>query len=423
MKNSAMINPGSKLILSVLYLGWIVSYIDRTVVSLALSKIGDDMSLSAGMLGIVLSAFFMGYAFMQIPGGWLADKYGSRRVIIVAVICWSIFTAFTGLAWSLASLLLVRFLFGVGEGGYPAASTKAISDYFPAAQRTKAQTTMMSSNALGAVMAPIICTPLLVAAGWRHTFLIVSCLGLVVVACFVLATRRAKTISSDLDSKPSKGNYKELLSNSLVWKVVLIFFFSNIAGWGLSSWMPTYLINELGIDLKSAGYLVAIPGIISVMGMLISGRIMDRIGTKVKYVVVCCTFVFAIFLYLVSVSSTITEVIVYQSIATFCASFTSSFIFTLPHRYMKEKVVGTAFGMINFGGQAAGILSPMIMGFLISASGGSYTSAFMFLTVSCVLAALTTLTLPSKKQMAAIASSKLNDEVSNSNTPPLHVSH
>src|SRR5213079_2622883 len=106
-------------------------------------KIVKNLSLDASQLGIILSSFFFGYAFMQIPGGWLADRFGSRKVIVVAVLMWSVFTGLTGLAWSLTSLLLIRLLFGLGEGSFPAGSTKAISDYFPKERRTKAQSTMM----------------------------------------------------------------------------------------------------------------------------------------------------------------------------------------------------------------------------------------------------------------------------------------
>ena len=127
----------------------------------------------------------MGYAIMQIPGGWLADRFGSRKVIVAAVVAWSIFTAMSGLAWSLTSLILIRFLFGIGEGGY-AAGLKAIADYFPKDKRTKAQSTMMSSNAFGAAIAPIICAPLLVAFGWRNVFLFVGVLGIFFIVWFLL---------------------------------------------------------------------------------------------------------------------------------------------------------------------------------------------------------------------------------------------
>jgi MFS family permease len=388
----------SKMILLVLYFGWIVSYIDRTVVSLSIVQIGKDFSLDASKLGIVLSAFFMGYALMQIPGGWLADRFGSRKVIVIAILFWSVFTALTGLAWSLTSLLLIRFLFGIGEGGYPSASTKAISDYFPAEKRTKAQSTMMSSNSLGAALAPIICAPLLAWLGWRHVFWVVSLLGIIVVVWFLLSTRQAGVYSnSDKAHKPNREEYKQLLRNSYLWKVLLVFFFINITGWGLSSWMPSYLMQVLGINLKSIGIISAIPALFAAAGMIISGRIINKIGSNAKYGVITGIFIMGVSLYLMTLSSSIVQVIIYQCIAFTSSSFVMSFIFTLPHRVMEQKVVGTAFGILNFGGQAAGIFSPMIMGTLIASSGGSYKSAFLFLTVCCLIAAVIACLLPSAK--------------------------
>ncbi|MBT2696511.1 MFS transporter [Bacillus sp. ISL-40] len=391
-------NSKSKLILLILYFGWIISYIDRTVISLAIVQIGEDLSLDASKLGIVLSAFFLGYALMQIPGGWLADRFGSRKVIVIAVLAWSVFTALSGLAWSLTSLILIRFLFGIGEGGYPAASTKAISDYFPADKRTKAQSTMMSSNAFGAALAPIMCAPLLVAFGWRNVFLLIGLLGIIFVIWFLISTRQAGNYSnSDIANKPSRKEYAELLRNSYLWRVLLIFFFINITSWGLISWMPSYLMQGLGIDLKSVGLISAIPSLFMTIGMIISGRIINKVGSNAKYGVITGIIIMGASLYLMSSSSSVFQVIMYQCIAFTFMSFIMSFIFTLPHRVMEQKVVGTAFGIINLGGQAAGIFSPMIMGALIASSGGSYKSAFLFLTICCLVAAVLTCFLPSAK--------------------------
>jgi MFS family permease len=396
--NESANNSNSKMILLVLYFGWIISYIDRTVISLAIVQIGEDLTLDASKLGIVLSAFFMGYALMQIPGGWLADRFGSRKVIVAAVVAWSIFTAMSGLAWSLTSLLLIRFLFGIGEGGYPAASTKAISDYFPADKRTKAQSTMMSSNAFGAALAPILCAPLLVAFGWRNVFFMVGLLGVVFVVWFLLSTRQAGNYSNSGGAvKPSRKEYTQLLRNSYLWKVLLIFFFVNVTNWGLMSWMPSYLMQGLGIDLKSVGLFSAIPTLFLTIGMIISGRIINKVGSKAKYGVITGIIITGASLYLMSLSSSVFQVIMYQSIAFTFMSFVMSFVFTVPHRVMEQKVVGTAFGIINFGGQAAGIFSPMIMGALI-ASTGSYQAAFIFLAVCCLVAAVVACFLPIAKK-------------------------
>jgi MFS family permease len=396
--NESVNNSRSKMILLVLYFGWIISYIDRTVISLAIVQIGEDLTLDASKVGIVLSSFFMGYAIMQIPGGWLADRFGSRKVIVAAVVAWSIFTAMSGLAWSLTSLLLIRFLFGIGEGGFPAASTKAISDYFPADKRTKAQSTMMSSNAFGAAIAPILCAPLLVAFGWRNVFLLVGLLGIVFIVWFLLVTKKAGSYSnSEASVKPSRKEYTQLLSNSYLWKVLLIFFFVNITNWGLMSWMPSYLMQGLGIDLKSVGLFSAVPTLFMTVGMIVSGRIINKVGSKAKYGVIIGILITGASLYLMSLSSGVFQVIMYQCIAFTFISFIMSFVFTAPHRVMEQKVVGTAFGIINLGGQTAGIFSPMIMGALI-ASTGSYQAAFVFLSICCLVAAVIACFLPAAKK-------------------------
>ena len=287
----------STFILCVLYFGWVVSYVDRTAITLALSSLGADLDLNPTQLGLVLSAFFLGYAAMQIPGGWLSDRFGTVRILIIAVIFWSIFTAASGLAWSLTSLIIIRFLFGIGEGGYPAASTKAIATYFEKSQRTKAQATMMSSNMIGAALAPIICAPLLLLFGWRTVFFIISVLGIFFVIGLFIATRNAKTFSIE-DQNAPKGSFKELFKNPYLVKVLCIFFFVNIASWGLSSWMPTFLMEVHNIDMKSIGLIAAIPAVCSGIGMIVSGRIITKLGDRSKYGVVLGTAVLAICLFL-----------------------------------------------------------------------------------------------------------------------------
>lgn len=401
--------PNGNMILLVLYFTWIVSYIDRTAINLSIVQMGADLSLDASKLGIILSAFFFGYALMQIPGGWLADRFGSRKVIVVAVLMWSLFTGLTGLAWSLTSLFLVRFLFGLGEGAYPAGSTKAISDYFPKERRTKAQSTMMSSNGFGAAIAPILVAPLLVWLGWRDVFFAISILGIIAIIWFLYLTKtKGEFANSEKAQRPTKEEYKALYRNSYLWKVLLIFFFVNIANWGLMSWMPTYLMQVLGIDLKSVGIVTAIPAIFMTVGMIISGRIINKFGSYAKSGVIAGILILGACLYLIAQSSSVVQVITLQSIAYTFLSFVMSFIFTLPHRVLDAKVVGTAFGIINFGGQAAGIFSPMIMGALITATGGNYTSSFLFLAICSLIAAGIATLMPSAKKQ--LATEKLAEE-------------
>lgn len=153
-----------------LYIAYCISYIDRAAISLALAQIGKDFNLQAADLGIVISAFFLGYAAMQVPGGWLSDRFGSKYVVIVTIVMWSLFTAFTSLAWSLTSLIAIRFIFGIAEGGFPPASIRAIAEVFKKDSRPKMSSLLLSSNYAGSMLAPLIMAPLILWLGWRHAF-------------------------------------------------------------------------------------------------------------------------------------------------------------------------------------------------------------------------------------------------------------
>ena len=230
----------------------------------------------------------------------------------------------------------------------------------------------------------------------RSVFFIISALGIIFVLALLYFTRNAKTYM-EVNGEQQKGSFKAVLSNPYLLKVLTIFFFINIASWGLSSWMPTYLMQVHNIDMKSIGLVAAIPALCSAVGMVVSGRIITKLGEKSKYGVILGAAVLAVSLFLMASASSIILIILYQCIAFTFVAFVISFIFTTPHRVVEESNVATAFGVVNFGGQAAGIVSPSIMGYLINASGGSFNTSFIFLAIVCAIAACIAITLPLKK--------------------------
>jgi MFS family permease len=133
-------------VFALLYIGFCISYIDRVAISLSLVHIGKEFHLSPAALGVVLSVFYLSYAAMQIPGGWIADRWGSKWVVVTSIAFWSLFTLLTGLAWSLASLIAIRLLFGLCECGYTSASIKGIAEIYPRLERPKKSAMLVSSN-------------------------------------------------------------------------------------------------------------------------------------------------------------------------------------------------------------------------------------------------------------------------------------
>lgn len=164
--------------LALIFIAYIICFIDRSAMNIALAYVGKDFGLSPAALGGVASAFFFSYSLMQVPGGWLVDRFGSKKMIVFSLAMWSLFTVLTGFAWSVASLLVIRVLFGIGEGGYPTASLKQIAEEFPADAKSQATTVAISSNYVGSALAPVIIAPIIATLGWRNAFHIMGLVGL-----------------------------------------------------------------------------------------------------------------------------------------------------------------------------------------------------------------------------------------------------
>lgn len=378
------------IILSLLFLGWCLSYLDRMAMNVSIVEIAKEFNLSPSALGVVLSSFFAGYALMQVPGGWLADKYGSRKVVTVSIIFWSIFTVLTGFAGSLISMILIRFLFGIGEGGYPAASSKAIAETFPKKERSGAQTIMMSSNSLGGVIAPLIATPLLVWIGWRNVFFVIGVLG-VIMAWLLWRYLKLENmqVESDEKEKAEKIPFKKLMKNPTLWKLAIMWFGMSTLIWGLISWMPLYLTEVRGLNLLTMGMLTSVPALTGAIGTIIGGRLYQKyFNGREKYYAAAFSFLAIVFLYLLFNAPSVTLVITYQALCTTFHGLVFAIIMAMPHQVFSKNVIGSSIGFINLGGMIGALLAPTIMGLLIERFNGSYTAAFVYIIVCAFLTIL-----------------------------------
>jgi MFS family permease len=137
-----------------LYVAFLISYVEPFCDLARARTDRQGFQLAGADLGIIISAFFLGYAVMQVPGGWLADRFGSQYVIVVAIAMWSVFTVMTSFAWSLASLIMIRFVFGLTEAAFPAASFKGLAQLFAGPERPKPAALLTSSNYAGSMAAP-----------------------------------------------------------------------------------------------------------------------------------------------------------------------------------------------------------------------------------------------------------------------------
>ncbi|MGB8461766.1 MAG: MFS transporter, partial [Priestia megaterium] len=214
------------VILFLLFLGWSLGNLDRFIINYAILDISKDLHLNASSTGIILSSFFAGYALMQIPGGWLADRFGFKKVITIAVLLWSLFTVFTGMAWSFASIIIIRFLFGLGEGSYFPSASKGIAGWFPQQERSRAMSFLLSSGTIMGVVTPILATQLMQTISWRSIFYIIGAIGLVITVLFVFLLKekqqREKTETSAIPAK--QMTLKEIIKTPMIWNLFIAYF-------------------------------------------------------------------------------------------------------------------------------------------------------------------------------------------------------
>jgi MFS transporter, ACS family, glucarate transporter len=390
------------VIIILLFLGWSIGNFDRFFMNYAILGISKDLQLSASQTGIVLSSFFAGYALMQIPGGWLADRFGFRKIITIAVFAWSVFTIMSGMAWSFMSLILIRFLFGLGEGSFFPSASKGIASWFPQNERSRAMSIMLTSGTVMGVIAPIIGTQSMQSVGWRMIFYIAGAIGIIFVLLYVffLKERKGSTVGITENPAKSKAPLREVLKTPIIWNLFIAYFAIYAVQWGLMAWMPTYLVEARNLDLTSVGYISAIPAFAGIIAMLGSGYILDKLPEgKDKVIAAIFAVLTAVFLYLMAFAPNIAMFAVYQSVVTVFMSFNIILIISAPLKMLSEEVVGTANGFINTGAQFAGVLTPMLIGFLVDAFDGSYTVAFIMLIMFALLCAVSLFLIGSKKEV------------------------
>lgn len=389
-----------------LFLGWALGNLDRYVINYAIVFIGKDLMLTNTETGLVLSAFFLGYAIMQIPGGILADKYGAKRVIVLAIFALSFFTGLTAVAWSLVSLIIIRFLFGVFEAGFQPSAANIIAHVFPKNERGKAIAVMMSSGAVVVMLVPIISASLLVTIGWRGLFIICALLGLIVAYLYWKYIKMPNVFDEDpkeiaknkLSLEKKESSLKQVLKAPMMWTVLIAFFGLYAVNWGMWSWLPTYLTNVRNLDIVTIGWLQMIPGTTMFIGMLVNGVVIDKLTlTNNKYVGAGFAILMGVSVFLMFQSESIALFITFQAIITVCLTYLILLLPTMILNVVPTNISGTAVGVGNTSAQLAGFATPTMIGFIVDTFNGSYNAAAWLLAGFAVICAIALLSTKTKR--------------------------
>lgn len=381
----------------VLLVSYLVAWLDRMAINMAVPFMAKDLSVGADKIGWILSAFFAGYAICQIPGGLLADKLGPRKVILIALAWWTVFTCLTGMVTGLTVLLITRFLFGIGEGLFPASVWKVIGQWFTRKNRATANALILSSIAIGPAVTPLLLAPVLKTYGWRTAFYLLGAIG---VVAFLLAYRfihdslrkypgasRDEIVKYEADAaldaaqkdsgESEAGSFRDLLKSRDVWALFFTALAGNITMYGWLNWLPSYLMKVKGLDLKGMALAASLPFAFGAVGLMASGWVSDRwFRGRRKVLVLGCQVLGGLALFGFTQVANAGGFMVMQCIAGLLLFMAVGAIWAMPMVLLPPKLMGSGSGFINMGGQIGGFLTNIIIGYVITWSGGSYAAGF-----------------------------------------------
>lgn len=374
----------------------IVTYIDRVAMSVAMPFIARDLQLSTEQRGLIMSFFGWGYALFEIPGGYLGDWLGPRRVLMRIVIWWSTFTAATSLAINGGMLLVTQFLFGAGEAGCFPNLTKAYTIWLPRRERIRAQGITWLSARWGGAFTPLLLVNIIPAVGWRHAFQIFGCVGVVWAIAFYLWYRDDPMQNRSLNAaerdllrrealtltKHEHVPWSKLVASRQVWMLCWQYFCLSYGWYFYITWLPTYLREGRHVALITSGWLGILPlfcgGLGNPASVAIAARIYRSNGSiaRTRRTMAYLGFTGAAgFLVLSTFLLDPVAAMVSIGLASFCNDL------VMPGTWASAmdiggKYAGTVSGTMNMCGNIGGALTPLVIGYLLKWSGHNWNLTF-----------------------------------------------
>ena len=372
----------SRVVLLLLCLMYFITYLDRVNVSTAAAGFGKDFNLGSTQIGLVFSAFAYPYLVFQIIGGWISDRYGARRTLIVCGTIWAAATALTGMATGLASLLVARLALGLGEGATLPAATTAMSRWVPSSQRGYAQGITHAAARIGNAVAPTAIVFVMASHGWRASFYMCAAISFVWVALWALTftehpADHPRVSPRELSTLPPPAS--TVTSSQPAWRplfkriapVTVVYFCYGWNLWLFLSWIPQYFLHSYNLDLKQSALFSSSVFFAGVVGDTLGGVITDRLLRRTgslriarSVMVSVCMLLTALALFPLMFVHSVNVSLACLSAGFFFAEMTIGPMWAIPMD-IAPAYSGTASGMMNTGSALAAIVSPVVSGFLI----------------------------------------------------------
>ena len=355
---------------------------------------------------------------MQIPMGAMGDKRGHRSTLALIVLWWSAFTAFTGMAGGFVSLILIRFMFGIGEAGSSPCSTGVISRWFPKKEVGKAQGFIWAASRMGGALTPFIVLPVITYLGWRAAFYILGAVGVIWSIVWYLFYRNQpkemRGISAEeiaeapvtqmaVSTEKVSIPWKSLLSSKQFWLILSMYFFYAFGSWFFFSWFPTFMELGRGFEKDQLTYAIAVPFVMSMIGNISGGYLTDKLSAKYglkvgrKALGSSSLIVSAIFMFLAAFIPGKMQVFIFLSLAFGIIDL------MLPSAWalcidLGKKYSGAVSGAMNTAGNLGGFVCSLIFGYVVSATG-NYNLPLYIIAGMLVISAIIFMFIDPTKQL------------------------
>ena len=374
-----------------------ISYLDRQTLPIAIGEIQREFPISNSVKAFLDSAFLITYGLMYVGGGRLMDRLGTRRGFLIIMVFWSLACASHGFANGVIMLAASRLLLGIGEGGGFPAATRVVAEWFPVKDRATAMGIINAGTGLGGVLAPPLIAVIITnvtwfgLSSWRWVFLITGGLGLAWTvwwarAYFTPVEHRGlspaerdylQPVMEKPGVLPPKVPMRELLRFRETWGVIGAKFLSDAAWYFYMFWLPKYLLDARGFNIKAVGEVAWIPFAAAALGCLAGGGLSSWFLHQGRSVNAARKIALGLSAALMPCVMLVPHVPVFWVIVLFSVAFFgqqswSTLVMILPTDLFPKHVVGTVAGFVGLGGALGGVVMGQLAGYLLD-HGFSYT--------------------------------------------------
>ncbi|MFM0193742.1 MFS transporter [Paraburkholderia strydomiana] len=406
-------------ILGLLAVGTMINYLDRTVLGIAAPQLTKELGINAAMMGLLFSVFSWSYVASQIPGGLFLDRFGSKLTYFLSMTFWSLCTLAQGLVHGIAGLFVFRLGLGVSEAPCFPTNSRVVATWFPQSERAMATGTYTVGEYIGLAFFSPFLFMLMGAFGWRSLFYVVGGVGIVFGVIWWLMYREPRDHPSanqaELDyieaggglthrhkdsgaaAAPAKSGFEwrtigRLLKHRQLTGICLGQFAGNSTLVFFLTWFPTYLATERHMGWLKIGFFAIMPFIAASIGVMFGGLFSDwllrrgKSANVARKLPIIAGLLLASTIILANYVESNVAVIAILSVAFFAQGM-AALGWTLVSDIAPEGLLGVTGGIFNFAANLAGIVTPLVVGFIVAATG-SFVGALVFIGVIALIGAL-----------------------------------